>query len=102
MNYICLFLPALVAVLIYEKITDRNIDVVNAILYYGLFNVLNNMIVFSVIYYIFNDSIINFSLAFCIKSLFLSLLNCIILPFIIISFEKNIKIRVRLNVKKKK
>lgn len=98
MEYICLFFPAIVGVLHYESITNKKMNYKEFVMYYALYNIIINLANWIIIYFIFNNNQIIFSLIFCIKYLLLSMVFSIVFPILIIFFEKNV--RIKIDVKK--
>ena len=95
MEIVCLFFPSLVGILIYEKINKKKLKVFDSIKYYSLLTILNNIIIYSILYYINNTNIIDYSVIFCLKYLVFSFVIQILLSFIITIIEKRLEIIIR-------
>lgn len=101
-EFICLFLPAFISIFSYESLTDKKLDLKKSIIFYSLFNILINATLWGIIYLFFNRVEVIFTLAFSIKYLLLSSIVSIIMPILIVAFENNFSLRIRVKNQKNK
>lgn len=106
MLFICLFMPAIIAVAVYSKIRNQKIDVTYFIINYAMFLLSINYIITFILSFITGStfSIIenqSFSSLFSFKYLSISLLLAITLPVLFTIISKNIKIKITFDKDKK-
>ena len=101
-EFICLFLPTFISIFSYESLTDKKLDLKKSIIFYSLFNILINATLWGIIYLFFNRVEVIFTLAFSIKYLLLSSIVSIIMPILIVAFENNFSLRIRVKNQKNK
>lgn len=102
MLFICLFIPAIIAVIIYSKIQNEKLNLIYFLVNYPLFLLFINYIILIVLAFIKKSAYLviddqSFSSLFAFKYISISLALAIILPFIFITVRKNIKIKITFN-----
>jgi len=98
MKLICLLLPAVFSIYVYELISGKKLNIKEFIVYYSIFNVIINLTIWIIAYYLFKNIHLIFSVSFCIKYVSLAIILSFIYSIIVIAFEKNV--RIKLYVKK--
>lgn len=97
LQFICLFIPAIIAVGITSHLQKRKVDLSYFVFTYASYLVSINLFIFSLLHYIVRDEFlilnnIKFINIFCIKYLSVSTLLSLILPFAVEILRNNFKI----------
>ncbi|MBR2603792.1 MAG: hypothetical protein IKE10_02045 [Bacilli bacterium] len=101
LEFICYFMPSFISLKIYNYLNKKEFKVKDYFIYYGIFTVLNNIIVLSIICFKNYNEILYFDrvgITYLFKYLIMMIVSSIITPFIVSIIESNVKFR--LEVKK--
>lgn len=97
--FICLFIPGMIAYLMYEKITKVNYDLKHSVMIYMIFTLFINItatvasnVLFDIDYSI-ESAITNFPI-FAVKYVIISVLFALLLPAVVNWLANNISIRI--------
>lgn len=96
-----IFLPAVFALYVYQKINKKELGNKDCIIQYFIFVLLINIVSFLVSIYIFKRPGFIFTNVFTVKYLGLSSVIGVILSFIISFIEKNFEISIRVDKNEK-
>lgn len=96
-----LFLPAVFAVYLYQKINKKELSNKNTIIYYLIFVLLINIASYLISIYVFKRPDFIFTNVFTFKYLILSLVIGIFFSFVISFIEKNFEITVEVDKNEK-
>lgn len=107
LQFICLFIPSIIAVGITSNLQKRKVDLLYFIFTYSSYLVFINFMIFVLLHYMVRDEFLilnsaKFTNLFCIKYLFVSIILSIILPFVVEILRKNFKINLSFNERNKK
>lgn len=96
-----IFLPAVFALYVYQRINKKELNNKEAIVHYFIFVLLINIVSYLVTIYIFKRPEFIFTNVFTVKYLMLSSLLGVIFSFLISFIEKNFEISIRVDKNEK-
>lgn len=94
-----IFLPAMLAIYVYQKINKKEMSNQECIITYFVFTLIINIISYFISIYAFRSPYFIFTNVFTVKYLCLSSIIGIILSFAMTFIEKNIEINIRVDKK---
>ena len=98
MFFICMFLPAIISVIVDEKITHTKKNVRDLVLMYGAYLFISTLLMNTIFFFTESDvwfyNTETFTYLFCTKYMWISLVISIILPYINKCFRQAISINV--------
>lgn len=81
MEFVCMFFPAIISLCLYLRNINKDSNMMNSIIYYGVYNLIINFTTLFVVHFIFHQDELTFTSLFTIKYISLSVFLSVITPY---------------------
>lgn len=96
MNQIfAMLFPSFIALKIFSYLNQNKLKTSDLVIFYFIFNVITNLILYIITIYIFNDDIIIFTDIYTIKYLILSIILSVLSPIMMSMLLKRLNIKIQ-------